>query len=106
MIFFDLNHSILDNKDLTTIELLKTLKEHPPHPKIVMHILPPYIPNLNPIERVWKVANEHVRNNVVFESFSEFKEKMLHFYDETWDTTKDDLRSRITDNFQTLKPAF
>ncbi len=31
---------------------------------------------------------------------------MLHFYDETWDTIKDDLRSRITDNFQALKPAF
>jgi len=101
-----LNHSILDNESLTTIELLKTLKEHPPHPKIVMHILPPYSPNLNPIERVWKVANEHVRNNVVFKSFSDFKEKIHHFYNVTWDTIKDELKSRITDNFQTLKPAF
>jgi transposase len=101
-----LNHDILDKNDLTTIELLKTLKKHPPHPKIVMHILPPYSPNLNPIERVWKVANEHVRNNVVFESFSDFKENMLHFYDVTWDTITDELKSRITDNFQTLKYGF
>ena len=25
--------------------------------------LPPYSPNLNPIERLWKVMNEEVRNN-------------------------------------------
>jgi hypothetical protein len=28
--------------------------------------LPPYSPNLNLIERVWKVMNEQVRNNVYF----------------------------------------
>ncbi len=101
-----LNHSVLERQYLTTIELLKTLKEHPPHPKIVMHILPPYSPNLNPIERVWKIANEHVRNNVVFASFDDFQEKMHNFFDVTWDTISDEVRSRITDNFQTLKPAF
>lgn len=101
-----LNHSILDTENLTTIELLETLKKHPPHPKIVMHILPPYSPNLNPIERVWKIANEQVRNNVVFDSFADFKETMHHFYDETWDTIKDTFKSRITDNFQTFNPAF
>ncbi|CDG22371.1 protein of unknown function [Xenorhabdus poinarii G6] len=28
--------------------------------------LPPYSPNLNPIERLWKYANEQIRNNVYF----------------------------------------
>ena len=28
--------------------------------------LPPYSPNLNLIERAWKVMNEEVRNNVYF----------------------------------------
>jgi transposase len=28
------------------------------------HYLPAYSPNLNPIERLWKVMNEQVRNNV------------------------------------------
>jgi len=101
-----LNHTILEREGLTAIQLLQTLKKHPPHPKIIMHVLPPYSPNLNPIERVWKIANEHVRNNVVFKSFSDFKEKMHHFYDVTWDTITDELKSRVTDNFQTLKPAF
>jgi len=101
-----LNDTILKRKDLTAIQLLQTLKEHPPHPKIIMHILPPYSPNLNPIERVWKLANEHVRNNVVFESFDDFREKMHHFFNVTWSTITDKAKSRITDNFQTLKSAF
>lgn len=101
-----LDHSILKRESLTAIELLKTLKKHPPHPKIIMHILPPYSPNLNPIERVWKLANEHVRNNVVFKSFNDFKTTMHHFFNVTWSTIADEAKTRITDNFQTLKPAF
>jgi transposase len=99
------DQSILETNDITAIELLKTLKEHPPHPKIRMHILPPYSPNLNPIERVWKIANEYVRNNVVFPSFSDFKEKIMTFYDVTWNIISGNLRGRLTDNFQTLKPV-
>jgi transposase len=35
---------------------------------IKLHFLPPYSPNLNPIERLWKVMNEKVRNNRFFKS--------------------------------------
>jgi transposase len=98
-------HSILDVDTLTARELLDTLKAPLPHPKLVMHILPPYSPNLNPIERVWKVMNEHVRNNKVFDSFTEFKAKIRTFFSSTWNTISPDLPSRINDNFQKLKPA-
>ena len=97
--------SILDVDKLTVRELLDTLKAPPQHPKLVMHILPPYSPNLNPIERVWKVMNEHVRNNKVFDSFTEFKAKIRTFFSSTWNTISPDLPSRINDNFQKLKPA-
>ena len=33
---------------------------------ITIVYLPPYSPNLNPIERLWKYMNEKVRNNVFF----------------------------------------
>lgn len=99
------DHSILDVDTLTARELLDTLKAPLPHPKLVMHILPPYSPNLNPIERVWKVMNEHVRNNKVFDSFTEFKAKIRTFFGSTWNTILPDLPSRINDNFQKLKPA-
>jgi transposase len=41
---------------------------------IELQYLPPYSPNLNPIERLWKVMNEHARNNVFFKSTSQFKD--------------------------------
>lgn len=99
------DHSILDVDKLTARELLDTLKAPPPHPKLVMHILPPYSPNLNPIERAWKVMNEHVRNNKVFDSFTEFKAKIRTFFSSTWNTILPDLTDRINDNFQKLKPV-
>ncbi|MGQ3683622.1 MAG: transposase [Candidatus Loosdrechtia sp.] len=99
------DHSILDVDKLTARELLDTLKAPPPHPKLVMHILPPYSPNLNPIERVWKVMNEHVRNNKVFDSFTEFNAKIRTFFSATWNTILPDLPDRINDNFQKLKPV-
>jgi len=70
---------------------------------IKIHLLPPYSPNLNPIERIWKVMNEHVRNNVFFKSAKDFRRSIFSFFDEKWDTIKSDMKSRINDNFQTLK---
>ena len=52
---------------------------------IKLHFLPTYSPNLNPIERVWKVMNEQVRNNVVFMSKVDFKEALDTFFKFTWD---------------------
>lgn len=62
------DNAILEADHLTTGQLLASLKKPPPHPKLVMHILPPYSPNLNPIERLWKVMNELSRNNQVFKT--------------------------------------
>ena len=99
------NKTVFDLEQLTARQLLDSLKAPAPHPKLVLHILPAYSPNLNPIERVWKVTNQEVRNNKVFKSFAEFKTKILTFYNETWTTISNSLRSRINDNFQQLKPV-
>lgn len=103
-LFFE-NKAILNVDKLTTGQLLDSLKVPPPHPKLVMHILPPYSPNLNSIERLWKVMNEFSRNNQVFKTFNEFKEKIHTFFSDTWDTIAQDFRTRINDNFQSLKPV-
>ncbi len=86
--------------------LLDALQKPPPHKKFILHILPPYSPNLNPIERVWKVMNEHVRNNKVFTSFKEFKSDVLDFFRNEWDNISETLRSRINDHFEKIKPVF
>ncbi|MGL1052910.1 IS630 family transposase, partial [Vibrio vulnificus] len=72
---------------------------------IELHYLPPYSPNLNPIERLWKVMNEHVRNNVYFPSKAAFTSAIKKFFDVTLPEVAGSLLSRITDNFQILKPA-
>jgi len=72
---------------------------------ITLHYLPPYSPNLNPIERLWKVMNEHVRNNKYFATAKEFRDKIDEFFSETLPTIGDILETRINDNFQVLKSA-
>ena len=73
--------------------------------KIKLHYLPPYSPNLNPIERLWKVMNEYARNNKYFAKAKEFRQKINHFLDETLPVIGASLTSRINDNFEMLKPA-
>lgn len=68
---------------------------------IKLHYLPPYSPNLNPIERVWKIMHEHVAYNKYYESFSDFTSATINFF-KTIGRKKNILRARITDNFQIL----
>jgi transposase len=42
----------------------KVVKDKADELNIKLHFLTLYSPNLNPIERLWKVMNEHVRNNL------------------------------------------
>lgn len=72
---------------------------------IELHYLPPYSPNLNPIERLWKVMNEHVRNNTYFPSKVAFTSAIKEFFNVTLPKVAGSLTSRITDNFQLLEPA-
>lgn len=72
---------------------------------IELHYLPPYSPNLNPIERLWKVMNEQVRNNVFFESAQAFREQLALFFSTTIPKIKHTLATRINDNFQTFNPV-
>jgi len=69
---------------------------------IELHYLPPYSPNLNPIERVWKVMNERIRNNVFFLSAKEFREKINQFFNHNINAILPTLRGRINDNFQVI----
>jgi len=70
---------------------------------IKLHFLPPYSPNLNPIERLWKVMNEKVRNNRFFKGAKDFKEAINKFFDDILPCIGSALDGRINDNFQILK---
>ena len=94
-------HIILDQSGYhRSDELAKYTEDH----QIQLHFLPPYSPNLNPIERLWKVMNEHARNNRFFKSAKEFRERIREFFSEL-PLLAESLRSRINDNFHLLDAA-
>ena len=69
----------------------------------MLHYLPPYSPNLNAIERLWKVMNERVRNNRFFKDAKEFRKAIMDFFAKTWPQIAWSMVDRINDNFQRLK---
>ena len=81
-----------------------TVKEEAEKLNIKLHYLPPYSPNLNPIERLWKVMNKHARNGRYFATAKEFRERVDDFFTTTLPSIADALDSWINDNFQTLEP--
>jgi transposase len=95
-------HIILDQSGYHRSQLVqsKALEKN-----IELHYLPPYSPNLNPIERLWKVMNEKVRNNVFFTSAKHFRDAISEFFERTIPKIAHSLKSRINDNFQTIKPV-
>lgn len=95
-------HLVLDgagyHRSKAVVEAAKALN-------IKLHYLPPYSPNLNPIERVWKVMNEQARNNQYFATAKAFRQKINHFFEQTWPKIATSLNRRINDHFQALIPA-
>ncbi|HAT8068166.1 TPA: IS630 family transposase [Legionella pneumophila] len=83
----------------------KEVKKEAKKLNIKLHYLPAYSPNLNPIERLWKVMNEKVRNNRFFKSAKDFKRAIWEFFDNILPNIADSLDHRINDNFEILKLA-
>jgi len=57
----------------------KTVQKFLERSKIILHFLPPYSPNLNPIERLWKWMKERVMYNTYYEYFEDFKSAIIGF---------------------------
>jgi transposase len=83
----------------------KVVKDKADELNITLHFLPPNSPNLNPIERLWKVMGEHVRKNKYFATVKALRDKIDEFFSQTLPKIRDILASRIKDNFQVLNSA-
>lgn len=93
---------ILDNAGYNkSEEVISFLKSS----RIKVHFLPPRSPNLNAIERLWKIMHEHVSNNRVYHKFQDFKKAIFQFFDSSMPLIFDTLVSRITDNFRIIQCA-
>jgi transposase len=72
-------HVVLDNerykKCMVVMELAKELQ-------ITLHFMPPYSPNLNLIERIWKHVKSRLRSKY-FNQFDEFRESIDSIIDDT-----------------------
>jgi len=71
--------------------------------KIQIHYLPPYSPNLNAIERLWKIMRECTTYNKMYSKFSDFTEKIRDFFITGVINLKDMLKKRINDKFQKIE---
>lgn len=72
-------HIILDNASYyRNAKVTEYLKTSP----IEFRFLPPYSPNLNLIERLWKFMRKKVINDKYYEKFKEFREALMNFSEE------------------------
>jgi len=72
------------------------------NPRLRLHYLPPYSPNINAIEPAWKIMHEHTTNNQYHATFKAFTEKIRHFFDDTFPKNALEWTDRLTDNFHML----
>ena len=68
---------------------------------IELAYLPPYSPNLNPIERLWKFMKSKVSANTCFEGFGLFRQALIKFF-RGIRKHRAELRTLITDKFPIL----
>ena len=73
--------------------------------RIRLHLLPPYCPHLNPIERLWGVMHKNITHNRCSASLKAFQAEILTFLRRTvphnWATFCD----AVTDNFRVRDPT-
>ena len=92
-------HVILDNAKSNKN---KKLEEYLNFSRIKVHYLPPYSPNLNPIERLWKIMRENTTYNRYYETSVDFFKKIRGFFREGIPKLKNIIKSRINDKFQVI----
>ena len=86
-----------DNAPYYTCSLLREWLEK--HPKLELLHLPPYSPNLNLIERLWKFLRKKVINLQFYPHFKDFRAAILHFF-ANLKQYKEELSTLMRPNFQ------
>lgn len=93
---------ILDNASHHHAKIVRGWLLH--HPRFKLIFLPPYSPNLNLIERLWKFFHKQITNNHYFETFEEFKEATFNFFNNLRNYDQE-LSTLLTDNFRLTPEA-
>jgi len=88
-------HIIADNAKYYRNKLVKKFLQQS---KINLMFLPPYSPNLNLIERLWKYLRKEVINTTYYPTFKQFRESILDFF-KNIESKKNELKQFIGINF-------
>ena len=64
--------------------------------RLELLFLPPYSPDLNPIEIEWREARRHVTHNRYFETAESQKEAIIDYWNENKNTRKKDIFTAMT----------
>lgn len=65
--------------------------------------LPPYSPNLNPIEKLWKYFKNIVTSNKYYETFDDFKKEVDYFFGDWFFEHKKNLLTAVTDKMRVIQ---
>lgn len=121
-------HEAVSINSQSTVELLKQLEQHNPKAetiyaiadnaryyrsqevkdylvgsKIQLIFLPPYAPNLNLIERLWKFFKKKTIVNQYYDTFEKFRQSCLAFFESlNQGQFREELASLLTDKFQII----
>lgn len=90
---------VLDNARYQRCLLVMTLAEEL---KIELLFLPPYSPNLNLIERLWKLVKKECLYSIYYENFASFRNAIQTFLNTMNQTHQEKLQSLLTLNFQSF----
>ena len=89
---------VLDNARYNYAIVTRTFAEEN---NILLLFLPPYAPNLNLIERLWKFTKKHLVNNTYHENFTQFVNVTDSFFNNLGDYHQE-LSSLFTQKFQII----
>ena len=107
-LLFEIRKSYPDDKliriflDNASYQHTEEVKETAKRLNIKLEYLPPYSPNLNLIERLWKFFKKKIIKNKYYETFAKFKKAISDFF-KNFDDYIEELRSIITDKFEIIK---
>jgi transposase len=91
---------VLDNARYQHCMLIKNLAQKL---DITLLFLPPYSPNLNLIERLWKFTKKTVLQGKYYEKFDSFEKAITQCLEQTNDNYTEQLKTLLTLKFQTFK---
>lgn len=79
----------------------KILQQWARRQRVAFIFLPPYSPNLNIVERLWRLLRKEVINSIYYDCYAKFRQNIVNFLDNT-KAYKLELQSLLTLNFRTV----